>query len=297
MKPLTSINTTNSINANNPMNTSNTRLIISLSAILLSLGVAYYPVLRNVILAWHQNEEYSHGFLIAPIAAYLIWSKRNRLKSLFCKPSNIALPIMVFGIFTYVIGFYAEIRTVTFISLLINLFGISLFIFGTQITREIAFPLFFLAFMFPVPSRLYAELTVPLQLLVTRLSAGIVGLGGIPIHTEGNIITLPDVTLQVVNACSGLRSLISLMALSLIFGYLSVRSNTKRILLALSALPIAIIVNTLRVSLAAVLSMSYGPRVTEGSFHTIFGLSVFIVALLLLTMVQKLLLRLSPEES
>ncbi len=218
------------------------------------------------------------------------------MQSLFCEPSNIGLAIIVFGIFTYLIGFYAEIRTVTSISLLINLFGISLFIFGRQITREVAFPLFFLAFMFQAPSRLYAELTVPLQLLVTRLSAWIVGSVGMPIHTEGNIITLPDVTLQVVNACSGLRSLISLMALSLIFGYLSVRSNTKRILLAVSALPIAIIVNTLRVSVTAVLSKSYGPQVTEGYFHTIFGLSVFIVALLLLIMVQKLLLRLRPEE-
>jgi exosortase len=136
--------------------------------------------------------------------------------------------------------------------------------------------------MIPVPAQIYATLTIPLQLLVSKISAEISSLIGIPIYREGNLIHLPERTLQVVQACSGLRSMISLLTLSTVFAYLTLKSNLLRSILFLSGIPTAIVVNIIRVLLLIAVQYFFDYDLTGGALHTVFGMLIFVLALLLI---------------
>jgi len=264
-------------------------IIISSTILLTCIVICYFPVLKSLILLWSYNEDYSHGFFIPLITGYLIWTKRKHLSF---NPSNIGFLIILLSLSIYIAAYYIETYTIIHLSLVLSFFGISLFIFGKETTKKIAFPLFFLIFMFPIPSSIYAKLTLPLQLLVTKLSISLTQLVGIPSYREGNIIYLPSHSLEVVNVCSGLRSLIALLALGSIFAYLSFKSNIKRFLLIISVIPISIILNTLRVSISAILSYYWNISIT-GTLHILLGLFIFILALIFLLCIKKLLICLS----
>jgi exosortase len=148
--------------------------------------------------------------------------------------------------------------------------------------KELIFPIFFMLFMIPIPSQIYSALTIPLQLFVSKTSVTVAQFFQIPIYREGNVIHLPDYTMQVVQACSGLRSMISLLTLSIIFSYLTLSSNKLRSILFISGIPIAIFVNVIRVLLTILMYYYYGLNLAEGSIHTAFGIFIFFLALILL---------------
>ena len=167
--------------------------------------------------------------------------------------------------------------------------GLIIYFFGFQMFKELLFPLFLLLFMIPVPSQIYSTLTIPLQLFVSRVSAGIANLLGIPIYREGNVINLPEYTLQVVEACSGLRSMISLLTLSAIFAYMTLKSNLLRTLLFITGIPAAIAVNIFRVLLMIMAFYYFQYDLTQGSVHTVFGVVIFILALAIIAGMKGLL--------
>jgi exosortase len=251
--------------------------------------LVYFPVWKSLVLAWYNSDDYSHGFFIVPISLYIIWQKRKTLAETPIQSSSWGLAVVIFALLMYLLGHLGEIATVASFSMVLVLAGLVIYFFGLQMFKELMFPLFLLLFMIPVPSQIYSTLTIPLQLFVSQVSAGIAGILGIPIYREGNVINLPEYTLQVVQACSGLRSMISLLTLSAIFAYMTLKSNTLRTILFLTGIPAAIVVNIFRVLLMIVAFYYFQYDLAEGSVHTVFGVVIFILALAIIAGMKGLL--------
>ena len=167
--------------------------------------------------------------------------------------------------------------------------GSVIYLFGTKMFKALSFPLFFLLFMIPIPSQIYSALTIPLQLFVSKVSVDISFLSGISIYREGNVIHLPGQTFQVVQACSGLRSLTSLLTLSTVFGYFTLNSNIWRSVLIVSAIPVAILVNIVRVLTTIIAFYFWGYNLSVGSVHTAFGMVIFMLAIIIIAAIRKIL--------
>jgi exosortase len=167
--------------------------------------------------------------------------------------------------------------------------GVVIYFYGFLMFKELLFPLFLLLFMIPVPAQIYAKLTIPLQLFVSKTSTWLAAAFGLPIYREGNVIHLADRTFQVVRACSGLRSMIALLTLSAIFGYFTLRSNFLRTILFFSAIPAAILVNIIRVLLMVLAYHIFTYDLTKGTIHTVFGIIIFMLALAFIAIVQRVL--------
>ena len=274
---------------------SKTSTSISLSQWLLlallfaSFFIAYFPVWKGLISTWYHSDDYSHGFFIVPICAFIIWQKRHILAETPIRSSSWGLVVIIFSLLLYLLGRLGEIATIASFSMVLVLAGVVIYFFGFQMFKELLFPLFLLLFMIPVPSQIYSTLTIPLQLFVSRVSAGIANLLGIPIYREGNVINLPEYTLQVVEACSGLRSMISLLTLSAIFAYMTLKSNFLRTLLFITGIPAAIVVNIFRVLLMIMAFYFFQYDLTQGSIHTVFGVVIFILALAIIAGMKGLL--------
>ncbi len=260
-----------------------------LALLFLSFILAYYPVWKRLILSWYSSDEYSHGFFIVPLVCFIIWKKWEILSEIELKPSPWGLPLTFFSLLTYLIAYFAEILTLAPLSMILLLCGIIIYFYGFKMLKELSFPLFILLFMIPVPGQIYSALTVPLQLFVTKASVWLSSNIGIPIYREGNVIHLPGKTMQVVSACSGLRSIVSLLTLSAIFGYFTLKSNLLRSILFLSGIPAAIFVNIIRVVLLVVVFHYLHYDLNEGSIHTIFGLMIFFLALIFIVICRAIL--------
>jgi exosortase len=259
---------------------------LSLSALMLIL---YAPVLGSLAKQWWSDPNYGHGFFVPLLAAYVLWNDRERWCAQPFRPENFGLVIMLFAIGLRILGMLgAELFTAR-LSLVILISGIVLFVAGRQVLRLIAFPIGYLLFMIPLPAIVYYQLTSPLQLWASRLGAtGLVALG---IHTvrQGNLLYLPNCTLNVVEACSGIRSLLSLLAVAVAYGYFAERSNWKRTILAIASVPVAIATNGLRLVATGVLSYFFGPSVDFGVVHVALGLGFFAVGFVSILLIHKLL--------
>ncbi len=252
-------------------------LLLLLIAILL-----YLPALREFLYDWYHDDNYSHGFLIPFVSGYLVWQKREVLRAFEIKSNIFGLVILIFGLAIFTIGTAGAEWFVTRVSLIIVLAGILLYLFGKEIIKSIWFPIVFLIFMIPIPYVIYYGLAFPMQIFSTELAFGSLKLIGFSALRQGNIIHLPNYSLEVVAACSGLRSLISLSALSAVFAYITQRSSLKRSVLFLSAVPIAIIANVFRLFVTAIGAVIIGPEFAEGFLHEFSGLLVFVTAIILL---------------
>lgn len=248
---------------------------------------AYLPVMIDLVRAWSGSDDYSHGFLIAPIALYIIWQKRGSLTEATTVGSWLGLSVAVLSLLAYLFARAGEILTLASLSMIGFIAGTVLFLFGFRIIRLSLFPLGFLLFMIPVPAQIYAGLTIPLQLLVTRATAWLASSAGIPIYCEGNVIHHSRGTFEVVQACSGLRSIMALLTLGAVFGYFSLRSNFLRIILFVSAIPIAIAVNILRVFAMVTVIHFLGIDLTKGTPHTILGIVLFGAAVAIFILIRK----------
>jgi exosortase len=226
------------------MSKSDHKTPILLIAVLVGLYfLIFYPVWKSLVGTWYTSEDYSFGFFIIPFSAYIAWKKREVLKNIESTPSWVGLVIILFSLGLYLFSYLAEISTLVSLSPILVLAGGIIYFYGFRMLRELSFPVFFLVFMIPVPSQIFSQLTIPLQLLVTKISVGCSSLIGIPIYAEGNVIHLPGHTLQVVHACSGLRSLLTILPLGALLGYLILSSNTLRSLVFLAGIPTAIGIN------------------------------------------------------
>lgn len=252
-----------------------------------ALAAAYYPVVSGLIGAWNGSDDFSHGFVIAPLALYMLWQQRARLSAINPAGSWPGLLLVVVSLAGYIFAQAGEILTLASVSLVFFLWGAVIFLFGTPVFRACLYPLAFLFLMIPVPSQIYTALTLPLQMLVTRVAVAMTSLAGIPVFREGNVIHLTDRTLQVVQACSGLRSIMTMITLGAVLGFFTLRSPLFRGALIAAGIPIAIAVNILRLFAMIVAFQFLRMDLSEGTPHTILGLAVFAVAFGLFILVQR----------
>jgi exosortase len=267
------------------------------AAFLLSglLVIMYVPVLDSMSRQWWDDPNYGHGLLVPVFVAYILWRERTPWRTVSVRASDYGLPIMLSALGLLILGMLgAELFTAR-VSLLILISGIIVFLAGWQVLRSIAFPIGYLFFMIPLPTLVYYQLTFPLQLWASRLGAhGLVMLG---VHTvrEGNLLILPNATLEVVEACSGVRSLLSLLAAVVAYGYLAEQRTWKRCLLVVLAVPIVILSNGLRLVAMGVLSFVFGPEVNSGPVHAVLGLVFFVLAFLSILWSHSLLRHLTRQ--
>jgi exosortase len=279
------------MNQQKPNNSISTNLpALLLPALLFATFIlAYFPVWKRLVLTWYRSDDYSHGFFIIPLCFYIIWRKKEIRAEIPIKPSLWGLALAIFSLLLYLFAHFAEIMTLTSFSMVLLLAGMVIYFYGFLMVKELLFPLFLLLFMIPVPAQIYAKLTIPLQLFVSKVSVGISSLLGLPIYREGNVIHLHDRTLQVVQACSGLRSMISLLTLCAIFSYFTLKSNLLRSILFLSGIPAAILVNIIRVLLLVFAFHYFNYDLTTGTTHTLFGMIIFILALIFIFVMKRVL--------
>ena len=247
-----------------------------------TFSAAYFPAWKNLVLTWSSQEEYSHGFLILPLALYIAWQKKGKLAVMQPKPSTWGLAVIIFSMLCYLVAHFGEILTLSSLCIVTTITGVLLYFFGFSTVKEMLFPLLLLLFMIPIPAQVYSSLTIPLQLLVSEVSVEVAQFFGVPIYREGNVLHLPDRTLQVVQACSGLRSMVSILTLSLIFGYFTLKSGISRTILVLFGVPAAILANIARVLVLIGSFYYFRFDLTSGTAHTVLGLAVFLFALLLI---------------
>jgi exosortase len=248
----------------------------------LSFGFLYWDTVYEVVLDWYNDENYSHGFLIPFIAGYILWQKRDRLKDIVIKPSYAGIFMVLSGLCVYLVGKLSGEYYSMRVSMLIIFAGTILFTLGFRFFKAVSFPFFYLFFMIPLPYILYDSISFPLKLLVSELSVGFMQSISILVEREGNIIHLAGTTLEVADACSGIRSILSLLALSTALAYLTQSGLARRLVLSVLAVPIAIFVNSIRVIGTGILADIYGPKVAEGFFHEFAGLIIFGVAIVIL---------------
>ena len=255
------------------------------------LVLCYYPVLSYLVQQWNNDEDMGHGFFVPVIAGYIIWTRRDRLLAL--KPSTnwLGLALMVYaGVQLFIATLGAELflaRT----AFVFSLIGTLLYLGGMAYVRALAFPLLLLFFMIPIPTIIYNRITFPLQLLASRVAAATLDLMQIPVLRRGNVLELPYQTLNVVEACSGIRSLLSLTFLALVYGHFFEKRPWMRVTLFVATIPIAIVANASRVTLTGLLTQ-INPTLAQGFFHTASGWVIFMVALAILVVLHQLLTRL-----
>lgn len=281
----------------NTLSTNKTTLTY-LSLVLGSFLILYYQVLLDLLQNWQADPNYSHGFFIPFLAAYMIWSRRASIFAEKVTPSPFwgALLILA-GLLQLVLAWVGSEYFLQGSSMIPLLLGMSLFFWGPAISRKLLVPILFLIFMIPLPAIIWNQLAFPLALMASQVSAQIIEFLGFSILREGNILYLPNITLQVEEACSGLRSLVTLFALSAVVAYLSQLSFYNKWLVFLSALPVALVGNMLRLIATVLLARYFGSSMAEGFIHDFSGLVLFMFGLMVLILLHNLLARLEriPE--
>lgn len=246
------------------------------------LGLLYHSVIPPMINDWRIDENYSHGFLVPVVAGWFLWRERKRLLDAPLAPSWLGLPVIMLGLAQLVLGSVA-VELFTMRSSLVTLaIGLVLYFLGSKALRIAFFPLAYLLFMVPLPATVYNSIAFPLKLLVTDVSVVILKLLNIAVLQEGNILNFPEVTLEVADACSGMRSLVSLGALGTAYAFMLPLRTVSRAALMLATVPIAMAANILRVIGTGLLSHYWSPQAAMGFFHEFAGLAVFIIAMLLI---------------
>ncbi len=265
------------------------RIVVPLALAALALVFLYGDVLVGLLRAWRTNDDYSHGFLVAPLCAYFIWERRHRLASLDIRPSLAGLVIIMVSLLLLVAGELGAELFLARVSLIGVLAGSVMFVLGPAQARMLALPLCFGLLMIPLPAIVFNAVAFPLQLLASRVAEVTLSALGIPVFREGNVIFLATTTLEVAEACSGIRSLVSLLTLGIVYGYFTEDSAIWRVVLAAATLPIAVIANALRVAGTGFLAHVAGAAAADGFFHTFAGWLVFMAAVIMLFLVQHLL--------
>ena len=259
------------------------------AALVVLIAFLYKDIFAALVRQWWNDPNFSHGFFVPLLSAYLVWERRDALAALPPKPSWWGLAVMLGAIGVLLLGTFGAELFLSRSSFIFLLAGLVIFFLGWAQFRALIFPWAFLFLMVPIPTLILNEITLPLQFLASNLGASLLRLVGVPVLREGNVIQLPAITLEVVEACSGIRSLVSLITLAIIYGYLLEKDKLIRVLLVLSAVPIAIAANALRIMGTGLAGSYWSPDKAEGFFHEFSGWVIFILSLLMLLGVHRLL--------
>jgi exosortase len=254
-----------------------------------AVGWLYSGVVPALVRQWANDDDYSHGFFVVPLALFFVWERRGALSAAVRRPSVLGLALLAASLLCFVAGQFGSELFLTRVSLIGVLAGLVLFVAGTQHFRILAFPIAFLLLMVPLPAILFNRIAFPLQMLASQVGETVIAASGIPVLREGNVLQLPHRALEVAEACSGVRSLMSLLMLAIVLGYFTERRVSARIAIALAAIPIAVIANAARVAGTGLASYWISPAAADGFFHTFSGWIMFVVALMCLLAFQRTL--------
>jgi len=249
--------------------------------LLLSIILFNIPVFIDLVRDWIRDDNYSHGFLIIPISVFLFYRKRHEL-TFPALPSNWGIVVFIAGAIGIIFGTAASEYFTTRFSLVLIITGLSLYYLGKTNFRKVWFSFFFLLFMIPIPAIIYYSATLPMQLLASKVTDNLLQLIGVPSVRQGNIIYLTEYTLEVAEACSGLRSLTTLMALGALYGNLTLPGKVRPVILFFSAIPIAIVANIIRLLFTAIGAYAVSVKLAEDFLHELSGMMVFISALIII---------------
>jgi exosortase len=258
---------------------------------IVSFVILYHPVISELIRDWLRDDNYSHGFLIVPLALYFAWERRGAFVRIQSRPSTSAALLIIVAVLATVLNMHSFVDR---ISMLLCLVGGMAFIYGWARMKVMAFPAAFLLLMIPIPAILFNPVAFPLQLLSSRFGEWALVACRVPVLREGNIIQLANTSLEVAEACSGIRSLISLLALAIVYGYFAESRIVVRFVLALFSVPVAIAANAFRVAGTGLAAHYYGANAAEGFFHSFSGWLVFLMAFAMLFVLHRVLIRISP---
>ena len=255
-----------------------------------------YPIMVFMWELWFYNESHNNGVLIPLVSVYLVWEKRDQLKQLQSSSSWWGFLFFLFSCMIFLAGVVGAERFTQEVAMVLLLIGVIWFNLGDRYFRILAFPLLLLFLMIPPPHIFYNNLSVQLQVYSTKISIAFLHLLGVTVYSEGNIIFLPSMQLEVAEACSGIRSLFSLFTLGVIFAYISQKRFFVRMILVLSTIPIAIFFNGLRISGTCILAQYWSLKITDSFNHFMSGWVVFVFAFIVLLLFNILIDKVMKEK-
>ena len=251
------------------------------------------PLALRMASHWWQDPNYTHGFFVPVFSLFLLWERRAKLAALRVKPAWSGLVILLFGLMALVQGTIKSEFFLYRLSVVLFIAGVVVFLAGWKHLAVISFPLAFLVLLTP-SSTLVEQITFPLQIVASKSATFLLMLAGVPAIREGNIILLPSARLEVAEACSGIRSLFSLLTLTIVYGYLAETKIGVRVLLALMAVPISVFANALRIAFTGLVVERWGVERAEGMTHALSGWLVFVASLALVFVLHRLIQVLWP---
>ncbi len=246
------------------------------------VGLLYDPVLLSLVVDWYTHTGYSYGFLIPLVSGYLLWTKRHQLRDITLKSSGWGFWLLGLGLLLYAMGYSGNEPFTLRLSLVVTLLGVIHLYGGGELLRRVFFPVAYLVLMIPLPYVLYKTIAFYLRLLHAELSVEIIQWLGIPVFQESYFLYLPHIVLEVADVCSGLLSLMSLLAIGIFYAYFTQKGWICRLVLCLAVIPIVIFSNLVRITLTAILVYHFGPGMLENFFHQFHGTVIFLLSLSLL---------------
>jgi exosortase len=247
----------------------------------------YGPFALRMASQWWQDPNYTHGFFVPVFALFLLWERRAKLATLRINPAWSGLVILLFALMTLLVGTIKSGFFLYRVSVLLFVAGMVVFLAGWKHLAAISFPLAFLVLMIP-SSTLMEQITFPLQIIASKAASFLLMLAGVPAIREGNIILLPSAQLEVAEACSGIRSLFSLLTLTIVYGYLAETKIGVRVLLSFMAVPISVFANALRIAFTGLMVEGWGVERAQGTIHALSGWFVFVASLALVFLIHRL---------
>src|SRR5262249_47106063 len=218
------------------------------------------------------------------VAAAIAWQRRGRFADAVDAhaPASAGFTILLCGLLIYLVGAFGADVFLTRVSFVVVVTGALCLLTGTRATRTMTAPLAFLLMAVPLPSLIVNAITLPLQLVASNIAERTLMLSSVPVFRDGNLLTLPSATLEVAEACSGLRSIVSLAAIGAMLAWAGDQSLWRRAAIVMLTLPIAIVMNGLRIAATGIACETWGPHVASGGWHTFTGWVTFVVSTFLL---------------
>ncbi len=258
------------------------------------LVAIYFRIAVKLFVDWYNIPDYSHGFLVPLFAAFLVWDKRKTLSTTRVEQTWSGVALILFSVAVLILGVYGVDLFTSRISFVFMLAGLVWTFFGRAMLRELRFPLLVLLLAIPFPAIVFNQITFPLQLMASRFASEILPYLGVPVLQEGNVIKLPIMSLEVAEACSGIRSLMSLFTLAVFYGYFLEKTTTRRVILALASIPIAVAANVARIVGTGLCVQYWDPEKALGFFHEFSGWVMFVISLCCLYLIHRLMRLFTP---
>lgn len=266
---------------------SSTQVVLGAGLVAALVFLNAYRVIEKLVIDWWQIPDDSHGFLVPLFAGYLVWLRRERIRRIKITPTWSGVQILAFGLALLLLGDFGAELFLSRISILILLAGLTIGFGGWALLRELRFPLLVLVIAIPIPAILLNYLTLPMQMFASRVASDVLPLFGVPVLRDGNVIHLPMMDMEVAEACSGIRSLVSLVAMSIFYGYFAEKSNLGRVLLVMFSVPIAVAANSLRIVGTGLCVQYWDAEKAMGFFHEFSGWVMFLVSLTCLFLIHR----------